>query len=122
MSLITLNHFDFSELFYLATEPGYHIKSNGHTKLDINRENVCSVTTAKYGPNTLKREGPDGLDYVFLPVRISMVNGEIFEVRESRESVLCMIKALGDHGKTGRAPNRGYTIDPENSELIPRGR
>jgi len=121
MSLITLNHYDFEALFYLATEPEYRLKLNEQTQLCINTENVCSVTSAKYGTNSLRRRGPGGVYYVFLPVRISMVSGEMHEVNESMESVVEMLKQ-GMQGRGPRRPNRGYTVDPENSELIRRDR
>ena len=116
MSLIQLNHFDFSKLFYLATEPNY-LFSHDH-RLAVNPAHICSVTVAKYGTSSLTRRGEDGLTYVFLPVRISMVDGQIHEVCESYESVLDLIRS-NDPKMWGKF-NMGYTITHNNGELTSR--
>ena len=121
MSLIKLQPFDSSKLFHLATEPGYRCSRE---PLAINPDHVCSVTVAKYGSHTIHHSGPNNLTYVFLPARIALSNGDIHEVMESFDSVLCLIKSGGDHGPVGRVLNPGFTIDRSkdqyNKELVAR--
>jgi len=107
VSLIKLNRFDSEKLFYLATESDFY-RTMKDDWLVINPDHVCSVTVAKYGTSSLRHGGSTFGDpiYVFLPVRISLVNGEIHEVLESLDSVLDLLA-----GETNRHYfNLGWTI------------
>jgi hypothetical protein len=121
MSLIKLNHFDSSKLFFLATEPDFY-RTMKDDWLAINPDHVCSVTVAKHSSHGIvHHQGPDYTTHVFLPVRISLVNGEIHEVLESLDSVLALLA-----GETvNHYFNPGWTINrdegkPDFNKLVRR--